>query len=647
MKRTNLQDQTLSTRRISRRAAVMGGLQLGFGGLLVARMQHLQIDQADEFRLLAEENRIKVRLLPPARGVIYDRNGHVIAGNEQIYRVSMIREDADDVERVIGNLRALVRLDEEELQRALREMDRRPHQSVTLADRLTWEDLSVIAVNVPALPGITPEVGLSRVYPLGADYAHVVGYVGRVSERDIAEAEEPDPLLETPQFQIGKIGAEKRLEGVLRGKAGVRRVEQNVVGRIMRELSRTPGQSGADVQLTIDAGLQNFVQARLGTESASAVVVDVRNGDVVAAVSSPSYDPNLFVSGISVPDYAGLRDNDHRPLHNKIVQGLYPPGSTFKMVTLLAALEAGVASPGETVYCPGYMTVSGRRFHCWKSGGHGQVDAAKSLRESCDVYYYELSQRAGIDRMAAMARKLGLGQAFDLEMTSVSEGLIPDREWKRTRRGEEWQIGDSLNASIGQGFVLASPLQLAVMTARIASGLEVTPRLVRSVDGVMQPSGVRGPLDISRSFLDRARDGMFQVVNATGGTAGRSKFELAGMKWAGKTGTSQVRNITAAERARGVTRNDQLPWERRDHALFVGYAPYTDPRYAVSVVVEHGGGGSAVAAPVARDVMLYALHGGLPPLEAYPSSQRDEIAERFSGLDLRRDLGSGTGTTRA
>ena len=637
MKRNAL-EQSLSQRRIARRALLVGGAQLGLGALLLGRMRHLQVDEADAFLLLAEENRIKVRLIAPARGIIYDRHGTVLAGNEQIYRVSMIREDADDVGRVVANLRDLIRLDEETLERAIREMDRRPHQSVTLADRLSWDELSSVAINMPALPGVTPEVGLSRVYPLGQDYAHVVGYVGRVSERDIEEAEEPDPLLQTPQFQIGKIGAERQLEGVLRGRAGARRVEQNAAGRIMRELGRTEGRPGAEVQLTIDAGLQNFTQARLGEESASAVVLDVRNGDVLAAVSSPSFDPNLFVEGISVPDYAELRDDDHRPLHNKIVQGLYPPGSTFKMVTLLAALEAGVVSPGETVYCNGGLQLGNRRFHCWKRGGHGQVDLAKSLRESCDVYYYEVAQRAGIDRIAAMARRLGLGQAHALEMTSVSEGLIPDRAWKQARRGEAWVQGDTFNAAIGQGFVLASPLQLAVMTARLASGLEVVPRLVRAVDGEARPSGVAGPLDLPRSWLDGVRAGMFEVMNAKGGTAGRSKFDLNGVLWSGKTGTSQVRNITAAERARGVTRNEDLPWERRDHALFVGYAPHDDPRYALSIVVEHGGGGSAAAAPLARDIMLYALHGGMPPLDAYPADQRGAMEAVLAGLVLHPGL---------
>jgi penicillin-binding protein 2 len=645
MKR-NPQEMALSQRQVTRRGVVAGGVVAGFAGLLTWRMNHLQVDQSDQFLMLAEENRIKVRLLAPARGLIFDRGGVELAGNEQIYRISMIREDADDPERVVADLRALVRLDEEMLQRALREMDRRPHQSVTLADRITWEELSTVAVNVPALPGVTPEVGLSRVYPMDQDYAHVIGYVGRVSQADIDREEDPDPLLQTPQFQIGKLGAERTLEHVLRGRAGSRRVEQNAAGRIMRELGRTPGVSGKNVQLTIDAGLQNFTQARLGRESAACVVMDVRNGDLLAAVSSPSYDPNLFVEGISHPDFDALNNDDHRPLHNKIVQGLYPPGSTFKMVTALAALEAGVISPGETVYCGGSVEVSNRRFHCWKRGGHGSVDLAESLRESCDVYYYELAQRAGIDNISAMARKMGLGRAFELEMTSVSEGLIPTRDWKRARRGESWLVGDSLNASIGQGFVLTSPLQLAVMTARLASGLEVEPRLVRAVDGVPRASGVKAPLDVPRSHLDLMRDAMWQVNNASSGTARRSRIETAEMEWAGKTGTSQVRNITMEERRRGVTRNDQLPWNRRDHALYVGYAPYEDPRYAISVVVEHGGGGSAAAAPVARDVMLYALHGGVPPLEAYPASQRGEIEQRLSALDLRDIPRGGPARTR-
>jgi penicillin-binding protein 2 len=642
------QESQASTRRITRRAAVMGGAQLAFAGLLTARMSHLQVEQADQYRTLAEENRINIRLIAPARGLIFDRNGALIAGNEQNYRVSLIREDAGDVGAVIARLRGLVRLDEARLQRALQQMERSPSfVSVTLADRLSWEELAAIAVNAPALPGITPEVGQLRVYPLGPDFAHVVGYTGRVTQRDLDNVEDDDPLLRLPQFQIGKLGVERAMERELRGRAGTRQIEVNAAGRIMRELGVEAAPPGANVQLTVDAGLQNFTQARLGEESASVVVMDVRNGDVLAAVSNPSYDPNLFTEGISQADYDVLRLDDHRPLHNKIVQGLYPPGSTFKMVTLLAALEAGAVSTSDTFYCGGFKQMPGRRFHCWKRGGHGRVDLHKSLRESCDVYYYELAERCGIEAIAAMSRRLGLGTRHEIEMTSVNEGLIPTMEWKRRRHGQGWMVGDSLNASIGQGFVLASPLQLAVMTARLASGLEVRPRLVKSVDGVERPSGVKAPLDLPRSWLDLVRESMYQVNNGRSGTARRSTFDLDGMLWAGKTGTSQVRNITAEERARGVSRNEDLPWNRRDHALYVGYAPYDAPRYAISCVVEHGGGGSAAAAPVARDVMLYALAGGVPPLEAYPAGQREQVGEMLEALPLRPPPPRGGGTSQA
>ena len=386
--------------------------------------------------------------------------------------------------------------------------------------------------------------------------------------------------------------------------------------------------------MTLDARLQNYAAQRMGSESAAAVVIDCQTGDIVTICSSPSFDPNKFVRGISSPDYKALMNHDHRPLADKTVQGVYPPGSTFKMVTLLAGLDSGVINAGSRFYCPGYTEVGGRRFHCWRRGGHGSVDAVTSLSHSCDVYYYELAQKVGIDRIAAMARRLGLGQRHDLPMSAVAEGIAPDRAWKQARHGQAWQVGDSLNASIGQGYVLASPLQLAVMTARIASGREVRPRLVRAIDGVAQPVADFPALDVDPAFLRVARAGMDAVMNSESGTAKRSRIIREEWRMAGKTGTSQVRNITAAERARGVVSNEQLPWNRRDHALFVCYAPYEAPRYAVSVVVEHGGGGSTAAAPIARDILLFALNGGLPPLDAVPGDQRDAMEERHNAMHL-------------
>ncbi|WP_300584699.1 penicillin-binding protein 2 [Marivita sp.] len=626
-------DTAESVRKISRRGLFLGGVQLAFAGALGLRMQHLQVDQADEFRLLAEENRINIRLIPPTRGQIFDRNGVIIAGNEPSYRITMVKEDAGNVDEVIARLSALVELDEDELNRALTEMQRSaPFLPVTVAERVTWDDISRVAVNAPALPGVTPEVGLSRIYPRRGDFAHVVGYVGPVSERDLARYETPDPVLRIPRFQIGKVGIEARHEEVLRGRAGAKRVEVNAVGRVMRELDRREGIPGADMQLTVDTKLQSYIQARLGEESASVVVMDVNNGDLLGIASSPSYDPNKFVRGISVADFGELRDNDHRPLASKTVQDAYPPGSTFKMVTVLAALDAGVVAPDETVWCPGHMEVGGRRFHCWKRAGHGHMNLEQSLRESCDVYYYDLALKVGIERIAETARRLGLGQAFGIGMSAVTEGLVPNMDWKQRERGSSWVIGDTVNSSIGQGFVLSSPLQLAVMTARLATGKEVTPRLVRRIGDTETAETGGAELGFNENHLRQIRRAMYAVTNNRRGTAYGSRIIDETVRMAGKTGTSQVRNITAAERARGVTRNEDLPWNRRDHALFVNYAPYEAPKIAVSVVVEHGGGGSAAAAPIARDVTLQALFGQDPPLDAYPSKDRERIRSQQERL---------------
>lgn len=633
--RRSPKDTEESAAIISRRGLVLGGGMAAFAAVLGLRMRHLQVDQADQFRLLAEENRINIRLLPPARGQIFDRNGLLIAGNEQNYRVTMVRDEVDDPEEVLRALSRLIPMTDEDLEHAREELRKRSRLvPVTIADRLSWEDLSQVAVNAPALPGISPEVGLSRSYPRGADYAHIVGYVGPVSDYDLSRIDDKDPLLLIPKFQIGKTGSENKLERQLRGKAGTKRVEVNAIGRVMRELGRDESQKGANVQLTIDTRLQNFVQARLAGESAAAVVIDVRTGDLVSIGSAPAFDPNMFVRGISVKDYGDLTGNKYRPLANKAVQGTYPPGSTFKMVTALAALEAGEITPDETVYCGGYTEVANRRFHCWKRGGHGKVNLRNSLKQSCDVYYYDLAQRVGVEKISAMARRLGLGERHDVPMSAVAGGLMPTKAWKKENRGNDWVIGDSLNASIGQGFVLASPLQLAVMTARIATGRAVSPRLVKSVDGVETPEGGGEPLGIDEEMLRQVRGGMFAVANETGGTGAATRIVDKELRMSGKTGTSQVRNISKAERARGVFRNADLPWERRDHALYVGFAPSDAPKYAVAVVVEHGGGGSTAAAPIARDIMLAAQTDGVPPLSAYPSSQRGRISSSLKKLKL-------------
>ncbi|NRB03325.1 MAG: penicillin-binding protein 2 [Rhodobacteraceae bacterium] len=635
-------------RSVTRRALVIGGVQALFVGGLAARMRFLQVEQADQFRLLAEENRINVRLIPPARGEIFDRNGVPLARNTPSYRIVLVPEDTGDIDVVLERLAQLIELDDETMERAKAEIKRSaPFLPVSITEKITWEDVSKVSVNAPALPGVTPEVGLSRVYPLGSDFAHVLGYVGPVSDYDLGKLENPDPLLRIPRFQIGKVGVEAKSEDDLRGKAGAKRVEVNAAGRVMRELDRREGAAGVDMQITVDSQLQNYVQARLGEESASAVVMDVTTGDLLAIASSPTYDPNLFVSGISSKDYRALTDNKFRPLASKSVQGTYPPGSTFKMIVALAGLEAGVITPDETVYCPGHLEIAGRRFHCWKRAGHGEIDLKDSLKQSCDVYYYDLAVKVGIERISAMAKRFGLGVRHDVPMSAVARGNMPDKEWKRRVRDAEWRIGDTVNASIGQGYLLASPLQLAVMSARLATGRAVSPRLIKSINSAELPSGSGGEIGIDPQHMQWVQDAMFSVVNDRRGTAYGSRIIDDSVRMAGKTGTSQVRNITEEERRAGVTRNEDLPWERRDHALFVNYAPFDDPKVAVAVVVEHGGGGSKAAAPIARDVTLQALYGGEPPLETYPVKDRDRIEKQQSDLRGIRPVANIGGSDQA
>lgn len=635
--------------RISRRGALLLGAQAAVMGALFWRLKALQIDSADEYLLMAEENRINVRLLPPARGEIFDRKGRPLALNRQNYRVVLVREQAGDVEAVLDELARLIDIPPHQRSRALREIrSKSAFVPVTVAENLDWETFARVNANAPALPGVTPEVGLSRHYPEGEKLGHVLGYVARFAEVDKDREDADDPLFQIPDFHIGKNGVERALEPVLRGSAGASRIEVNAVGRVIREIDRKPGAPGADIGLTIDLDLQRYALRRMEGESAATVVMEIESGDILALASTPGFDPNKFVTGISQAEWTALLEDEYRPLANKAVSGQYPPGSTFKMIVALAALEAGVAGPGETVFCNGGYKLGDRIFHCWKRGGHGHVNLKESIKSSCDVYFYEMARRVGVDRISEMAVRFGLGPAPALEMTAVRDGIAPTRAWKLARHGEGWQLGDTLNVGIGQGYVLSSPLQLAVMTARLGGdGRMVAPRLVRTVGGQPAPAPEPAPLGVSAAHLRLVREGMFAVSSEPGGTAWRSRIADEAMLMAGKTGTSQVRRITMAERARGVTRNEDLPWNRRDHALFVAFAPWEQPRYAIATVVEHGGGGSRAAAPIARDIMMRALYGGEPPLRAYPPEERREIEERREQERLTPDDAAETPRNRA
>lgn len=592
----------------TRRALILGGAQTLVLAGLAGRMYQLQVVEAERYRTLAEENRINMQLLPPPRGRIFDRFGQPLAENKLNYRLVVVPEQTDHLERALEKLGALVPVDDRDRERILREAHRnRSFVPITVRENLTWKEVSRVEVNAPDLPGVMIEVGQTRHYTFGESVAHIIGYVGSVSEKEL----DGDPVLSLPSFRIGKNGIEKTFERELRGKAGSRQVEVNAYGRVIRELARQDGEPGHDHVLTIDMGLQEYCAARLADQSAAAVTIDVRTGEILALVSVPSFDPNVFTRGISQSEWDALIKNPRFPLTNKAVAGQYPPGSTFKIVTALAALDSGAMDPREKVFCPGYTQLGNRRFHCWRKNGHGYVDMVAGTAQSCDVYYYEVARRVGIDRIAAMAERFGFGDTLGLELPGVRKGLVPSREWKLAVYGEPWQKGETLVVAIGQGYLLATPLQLAVMAARVASGgLAVKPTLIREVqrnNDRVRPERVPFPsMGLSPTHLAIIQDGMNRVTNDPHGTAYRARIEEPEFAMAGKSGSAQVRRITKAERDRGVRKNEEKPWEERDHALFVAYAPVSAPRYAVAVVVEHGGGGSKAAAPVARDVLREA-----------------------------------------
>jgi penicillin-binding protein 2 len=594
----------------TRRAAILAGAHATLLVALAGRMYELQVVEADRYAVLADENRISLRLLTPLRGRILDRFGVALADSRQNYQLVIVAEQAGDVAATLDALGGLIEVGETDRRRVLRDV-RRKHSFVPIVVRanLSWDEMARVEVAVPELPGVSIDQGVTRHYPFGETAAHVVGYVAAVSEQEL----DGDPLLELPDFRIGKSGVEKSRDTELRGTAGTSQVEVNAFGRVVRELARVAGKPGQDVVTSLDMTMQEFVTRRCSAEqSVSCVLLDVVTGDVLALVSSPSFDPVPFSTGLSSAMWQDLSNDPRKPLSNKVIAGVYPPGSTFKPVVATAALTAGVLTPETSFTCPGYLELGDATFHCWRHGGHGTLRLRDAIKRSCDVFFYETARRVGIDRLAAMARRFGFGGVLGIDIPGERPGLIPSRDWKLATTGTAWSQGETLIAGIGQGSVLATPLQLATMVARLVTGRAVSPRLVRA-DGLMPTGGDPAPPDfpplgINPRALALVLDGMNAVVNEQGGTAYAARITEPGFAMGGKSGTSQVRHISEFEREHGVRKARQIPWKERDHALFLAFAPVSAPRYVCATVVEHGGasggGGSAVAAPICRDVLL-------------------------------------------
>lgn len=579
-----------------RRTIVLGGLQIGVAGLLAGRMAWLSVAQKDKYDRLAESNRVQSQLIPPRRGWIIDRTGKPIAINRTNFRVDLIPDRLQDPDRIIDELRAMLQLTSDDVDRIRQALDRSPgYQPVPVAEDIAYERFAAISLRQPDLPGVAPSSGYARSYPTGAAVGHLIGYVGPATIEDYQRTH--DPLLITPGFKVGKEGLEKVMEPWLRGAPGAKRTEVTAHGRLVQDLTTRPEKMGHTLQLTIDAGLQEYAARRLGTNSGAAVVIDCTHGGILALASMPAYDPNLFSTGIAKSEYAMLSADDHLPLLNKALQGLYPPGSCVKPMVSLALLQAGI-DPHERVNCTGVYRVGNGLFHCAKHSGHGPVDMHHAIQFSCDVYFYTMGRRLGIDRLAPMARTMGFGQRFDLPFNNQRFGTVPDPQWKLRRFKHAWGQTDTVITAIGQGYMLVSPLQLAVLASRIASGRALEPRLIANKR--YGPQG--GGIGLSREHLDLVHSAMRDVVRA--GTAAAARLPVAGVEMAGKTGSAQVKRISMADRAAGRTASEGLPWKYRDHGHFIGFAPVEEPKYAIGVTLEHGNHGAA-AAQVARDIMTY------------------------------------------
>lgn len=599
----------------TRRALLLGGAQAVLLTALAGRLYQLQVVETDRFSSMAEENRVSMRLLPPSRGLIFDRGGVPLAVNRNNFRVMAASDRGRGADVLVERLDQILILGDAEKIRLLRELRRsRNAQPIVVRENLGWEEVARVEFNAPDLPGVFIDLGQSRDYPEGDLMSHIVGYTGRVADEDLAGRD--DPVLQLATMRFGKKGVERSLEDDLRGRAGAVQVEVNAVGRVVRELDRTEGQPGANALLTIDLDIQRFAAEKMKEhQSGSVVVLDVITGDVIAMVSTPGFDPSTFARGITQAEWRDLLDDPQRPLHNKAIAGVYPPGSTYKMVTALAALDAKVIDPWTRLPCPGFLELGKIKFHCWLKGGHGSTNVTEAIAMSCDCFFYEAARRAGIDRVSDMAQRLGFGKVSELGLPGESAANQPTRTWKQEKIGKAWQHGDTFNLGIGQGYMTATPLQLAIMTARLANGgYEVQPNLLLAKatprEELAPPAPRTKPtapsLRLNPQHLAVIRQGMSDVVNTGHGTANALRSKQPEFTFAGKTGTAQVKRITEREREMGITQAS-LPWHLRHHALFVCYGPVDNPRYACAVIVEHGQAGGATAGPIGRDVLVETM----------------------------------------
>jgi len=606
-----LKDYLWESRLFRDRAVTTGLLVLLLILLLIGRLINLQVINHEHFTTLSQDNRVKLLPLPPTRGLIYDRNGLILAQNLPTFSLEVIPEQVADIELTLNELAKIITIEERDRKRFDRmKKQQRRFDSIPIKVRMEPEELAIFAVNRHRFPGVDIQAKLLRHYPLSEKTAHVLGYVGRINEQELQ-------VIDTSNYSgtshIGKTGVEKTYEEILHGQVGLQQVEVNALGRIIRVLKSKPPVPGRDLHLSLDARLQEVAIRAFGEETGAAVAIDPRTGGILALVSNPGFDPNLFVEGISPSDYKALQQSDAKPLFNRAIRGQYPPGSTVKPFIGLAGLETGTIDPEQKIYCPGFYKLPGysHRYRDWKKSGHGRVDLRDAITQSCDVFYYTLAHQLGIDRLHDFLGRFGFGRKTEVDITGERSGLLPSREWKRRARNAPWYPGETLITGIGQGYFLTTPLQLAHATAILAAGgVNHTPRVVQSIEGagedsdpLLQPPPTELLPKTSALNWDDVVEAMTQVIEGRRGTAKRIRSEH--YRIAGKTGTAQVFSVKQDEEYD----EEKVAKKMRDHALFISFAPVEDPRIAVAVIVENGGHGGSVAAPIAGRIMDFHLLG--------------------------------------
>ena len=599
------------SRLITRRMFILSSLKIAVFIGIICRLFYLQISENIKWRSLSDKNRLREWKMPPQRGIIEDYFGEKIAKNSQVFQLHMIPEDVPNLEELFFRLSKIIDFNERQKSNLIKRLKKRkPWEPIIISDNLSWSEFSRLNLFLHETPGIKPVVSIARKYIEDGSFSHIIGYVSAVSVKDL----ENSALLRKiniPGLKTGKNGLEKSLNEDMIGKPGLQRFEVNAYGKRIKELKFVEGTAGKNYRTTLDIDVQQFTSELLKDKSGSICVMDIYTGDIIAMVSSPTFDANKFVHGIDTKDWQDLINDDKKPLINKSIAGIYPPGSTIKPLVALSALENDVISPNTTTECKGVIELYGHTFHCWKEKGHGFLRLREGIKQSCDIYFYEVARRLGVDRLAETANKFGLGNKVLDILDEERTGLVPSTKWKLKNIGRGWLLGETLLAGIGQGYFQVTPIQLCLMTAQLANGgYKIKPKIIYNEQALQSTTDASreqfGQLYRNQENVKFVLDAQFGATNEPMGTSYRSRHVKPEYIFAGKTGTSQIRSITEEERELKLKQKD-LPYKRRDHALFTAFAPYKNPRYAFSVVIEHGGAGSSAAAPLAKKVIKKVL----------------------------------------